>query len=89
MPIGYVLHLEVSKTITGYSLNFKYDSSICTSEASAIIGKKYSSFIDRMISRSFSNISSFQGIRIPFSDGYLQMIQAINDVDHTLDLVLG
>ena len=66
MPIDYALHLEVSKTITGYSLKFKYDGSLYTSEEAKIIGEKYVSFVDQMISRSFSSISSFDGVSIGF-----------------------
>ncbi|KAF1821211.1 putative nonribosomal peptide synthase [Dissoconium aciculare CBS 342.82] len=64
MPIDYALHLEVSKTIAGYNVKFKFDENLFCKEEADRIGDSYLAILDEMILRSFSVLSSFDTVSL-------------------------
>ncbi|EAW13719.1 putative nonribosomal peptide synthase [Aspergillus clavatus NRRL 1] len=58
MPIDYALHLEVSKTPTGYNLKWKYDPQVYPVEEFEAVIKNFADILEKMMEHSRSTVVS-------------------------------
>ncbi|EFQ99575.1 tyrocidine synthetase 1 [Nannizzia gypsea CBS 118893] len=58
MPIDYALHLEVSKTLAGYNLRWKFDPRVYPVEEFERVTENYADILAKMMAHSRSSVAS-------------------------------